>query len=232
MSHTESQTKANMPKTSILQTLRRAKLPVKIALVAVLVLTGWGAYKVFFAKSAGTGGGPRGVTVAVETAPINRGPIRELGLFSGTLIPKTSFTVAPKVSGKVRQLLVDIGDTVRQGQLVAVLEDEEYRQQSSRPKPTSAWPKPTWPKPKATWRWSSGTSTGPNRSTPKGSNRIPSWTRPSPSTKPRKPGQGRRSPGGQPDGRLGNIQAPPLVHPDSGVLGAGQLESATSASGS
>jgi len=118
-----------MPKTPILQTVRRAKLPVIIALVAVLILIGWGAYKIFFAKSGGTGGGPRGITVAVETAPISRGPIRELGLFSGTLIPKTSFTVATKVSGKVRQLLVDIGDTVRQGQLVAVLEDEEYRQQ-------------------------------------------------------------------------------------------------------
>ncbi|MBN1940494.1 MAG: efflux RND transporter periplasmic adaptor subunit [Candidatus Aminicenantes bacterium] len=118
-----------MPKSSIAQTLRRAKLPVQIALAAALILIGWGVYEVFFAKSGSSGGGPRGITVAVETAPINRGPIQDLGLFSGTLIPKTSFTVATKVSGKVRQLLVDIGDTVRQGQLVAVLEDEEYRQQ-------------------------------------------------------------------------------------------------------
>jgi RND family efflux transporter MFP subunit len=128
MSNNDSQMKTPEPKKSTVETVRRAKLPVKIALAVVLILAGFGAYKIFFTK-AKSGGGPRGITVAVETAAIVRGPIRDLGLFSGTLIPKTSFTVAPKVSGKVKRLLVDIGDTVRQGQLVAVLEDEEYRQQ-------------------------------------------------------------------------------------------------------
>ena len=123
-----SQARVAMPKQPFFQILRRAKLPVKIALAAVLIAAGWGAYKVFFAKG-GPQNGPRNVMVAVETAEIRRGPIREVGLFSGTLIPKTSFTVAPKISGRIKQLLVDIGDTVRQGQLVAVLEDDEYRQQ-------------------------------------------------------------------------------------------------------
>ena len=116
-----------MTKTPIIQTIRRAKLPVKIALAAALVLVGWGVYRIF--SGGKTGGGPQGISVAVETAAIRRGPIQDLGLFSGTLIPKTSFTVASKISGRIEQLLVDIGDTVRQGQLVAVLEDDEYRQQ-------------------------------------------------------------------------------------------------------
>lgn len=116
-----------MPKTTLLSVLRRAKPPVKIALAAVLILAGWGAVRLFFGKK--TVEGPRGISVAVETAPVRRGPIQDLGLFSGTLIPKTSFTVASKISGRIKQLLVDIGDTVRQGQLVAVLEDDEYRQQ-------------------------------------------------------------------------------------------------------
>jgi len=119
-----------MQKKSLVQTVLKSSPVVKIALVAVLVLAGWGIYKLFFAKAASQGGGPRGVTVAIETAPIRRGPIRDLGLFSGTLIPKTSFTIAPKISGKIKQLLVDIGDTVRQGQLVAVIEDDEYQQQA------------------------------------------------------------------------------------------------------
>lgn len=118
-----------MPRKSIIQNVRRAKPAVKVVLAATLVLAGWGIYKLFFARGGETGGGPPGITVAVETTAVRRGPIRELGLFSGTLIPKTSFTVAPKISGKIKQLLVDIGDTVRQGQLVAVLEDDEYRQQ-------------------------------------------------------------------------------------------------------
>jgi RND family efflux transporter MFP subunit len=68
-------------------------------------------------------------TVAVDIAPIVEGPIRDLGLFSGTLIPKAQFVVAPKVSGKLKKLYVDIGDRLTNGQLVAQIEDEEYQQQ-------------------------------------------------------------------------------------------------------
>jgi len=37
--------------------------------------------------------------------------------------------VAPKVSGKLKKLYVNIGDRVTRGQVVAQLDDEEYRQQ-------------------------------------------------------------------------------------------------------
>jgi len=73
--------------------------------------------------------GQRGIAVAVEIAPIEKGAIRDAAQFSGTLIPKSQFTVAPKISGRLNQLLVDIGDLIRRNQLVAVLEDEEYQQQ-------------------------------------------------------------------------------------------------------
>ncbi|MHB8093797.1 MAG: efflux RND transporter periplasmic adaptor subunit [Candidatus Aminicenantales bacterium] len=118
-----------MKKSPIIQFLAKSSPVVKIALVIVLALAGWGVYKIVFPSGAGGAAGPRGVTVAVEIEPIHRGPIKDLGLFTGTLIPKTSFTIAPKISGKLKQLLVDIGDTVKQGQLVAVIEDEEYQQQ-------------------------------------------------------------------------------------------------------
>jgi multidrug efflux pump subunit AcrA (membrane-fusion protein) len=51
------------------------------------------------------------------------------GNFSGTLAPKSQFMVAPKISGRLNKLLVDIGDRVIRDQLIAVLDDEEYRQQ-------------------------------------------------------------------------------------------------------
>lgn len=73
--------------------------------------------------------GQRMGTVAVEVAPIVEGPIRDLGLFSGTLVPKSQFIVAPKISGKLEKLYVDIGDRLTNGQLVAQIEDEEYEQQ-------------------------------------------------------------------------------------------------------
>jgi RND family efflux transporter MFP subunit len=80
-----------------------------------------------------SGGGPaagqRGAAVAVEIAAIERGGIRDIGVFSGTLIPKSYFTVVPKISGRIKDLYVDIGDRLARGQLVATLEDEEYQQQ-------------------------------------------------------------------------------------------------------
>jgi RND family efflux transporter MFP subunit len=55
--------------------------------------------------------------------------IRDVGVFTGSLIPKSQFVVAPKVSGWLKQLLVNVGDTVQQNQLIAVLDDEEFTQQ-------------------------------------------------------------------------------------------------------
>jgi len=95
------------------------------AIAAVAAL--WFLGDVLTGKSEG--GGPRQGTVAVDIAPIVEGPIKDLGTFSGTVIPKSQFVVAPKVSGKLKKLYVDIGDGVKNGQLVAQLEDEEYQQQ-------------------------------------------------------------------------------------------------------
>jgi RND family efflux transporter MFP subunit len=77
----------------------------------------------------GQAGGPGGAAVAVEIAAVERGGIRDIGTFSGTLIPKSYFTVVPKISGRIKELFVDIGDRLTRGQLVALLEDEEYQQQ-------------------------------------------------------------------------------------------------------
>ncbi|MGZ5478665.1 MAG: efflux RND transporter periplasmic adaptor subunit [Candidatus Aminicenantales bacterium] len=77
----------------------------------------------------GTAAGERGAAVAVEIGAVERGGIRDIGTFSGTLIPKSYFTVVPKISGRIKELYVDIGDRLSRGQLVALLEDEEYQQQ-------------------------------------------------------------------------------------------------------
>ena len=67
--------------------------------------------------------------MAVEIAPIQKSSLRDLARFTGTLTAKSNVVVAPKIAGRLNRLLVDIGDPVRSGQLLAVLEDEEYRQQ-------------------------------------------------------------------------------------------------------
>jgi RND family efflux transporter MFP subunit len=113
-----------------LKDIKHLTLPVKALLgagVIAMAAAGWFAAKGLAKKSQAAG--PRAGTVAVEIAPIVEAPIRDLGLFSGTLIPRSQFVVAPKVSGKLQKLYVDIGDRIRKGQLVAQIEDDEYQQQ-------------------------------------------------------------------------------------------------------
>ncbi len=116
--------------TKNLKDIKNLTLKTKILLgfgLITVVVAGWFVVKSLTGASQGTG--PRAGTVAVEIAPIVEGRIVDLGLFSGTIIPKSQFVIAPKVSGKLKKLYVDIGDRLRNGDLVAQLEDEEYQQQ-------------------------------------------------------------------------------------------------------
>ncbi len=67
--------------------------------------------------------------MAIETRPIRKDAIRDIGIFTGSLLPKSQFIVAPKVAGWLKKLLVNIGDTVQQNQVIAILDDEEFTQQ-------------------------------------------------------------------------------------------------------
>lgn len=64
----------------------------------------------------------------VEVAAIQRGPIELRRTFSGALEATAEFVVAPKVSGVVEVVSVDISDPVKRGQVVAKLDDDEYVQ--------------------------------------------------------------------------------------------------------
>lgn len=64
----------------------------------------------------------------VAVAPIERGPIALERVYAGTLEARAELVVAPRIAGRVDRLLVDLGDTVRRGQLVAELESAELRE--------------------------------------------------------------------------------------------------------
>jgi RND family efflux transporter MFP subunit len=66
--------------------------------------------------------------VPVEVAPIEQGQIERLRSFSGTLQAHSEVVVAPKVSGRIEQLYVDLADTVTRNQVVARLDNDEYVQ--------------------------------------------------------------------------------------------------------
>ena len=107
--------------------INRKKILIILSLLAVLFVA-WKIYqKLSTGSSSGAGAGD--TAVAVEIVPITIGSLRDMADYTGTLRAKTRVIVAPKIAGRLNQLKVDIGDKVRSGQLLAVLEDEEYRQQ-------------------------------------------------------------------------------------------------------
>ncbi len=108
---------------------KRRTQVVAVVMAVFLGYVGWEAYRRAKAAASDQPQTQRAVSVAVEIGPVVTGSITDVGQFSGTLIPKSSFTVVPKISGRLKRLLIDIGDTVSRGQLVAVLEDEEYQQE-------------------------------------------------------------------------------------------------------
>ncbi len=66
--------------------------------------------------------------IPVEVADIQVGDIELRRTFSGTLQAFTEFVVAPKVSGRIEQIDVDLADIVIRGQVVARLDNDEYVQ--------------------------------------------------------------------------------------------------------
>jgi RND family efflux transporter MFP subunit len=105
-----------------------------LAAVAILALVGWRVYLVArpapqAAAAGGGNGGPRSAApVAVEIAQVSRATLRDAILLTGSLGSPSRVEIAAKVPGRLERILVQVGEPVRQGQVLAQLEDEEYRQ--------------------------------------------------------------------------------------------------------
>lgn len=75
-------------------------------------------------------GGARVVTVSVTEA--RTGQLRDVLLLTGALKPKEQVDVTAKVTGRLLKLHLKIGDTIREGDLIAELEGDEMQQQVNR----------------------------------------------------------------------------------------------------
>jgi RND family efflux transporter MFP subunit len=100
-----------------------------LLVLAIIVMAGWQLYSRITASDIEEKPSRPAVSVAVETKPIDKDSIRDIGVFTGSLEPKSQFAVAPKVAGWLKELPVDVGDTVDRNQVIAVLDDEEFAQQ-------------------------------------------------------------------------------------------------------
>ena len=105
----------------------------KICFILIILvglgLLGWQIYEKASASRKGFKRERRNVPVAVQVELVKKASIKEVGNFTGSLDPLSECILAPKIAGRLEKILVNIGDTVKGGQLVAVLDDDEYRQQ-------------------------------------------------------------------------------------------------------
>ena len=102
------------------------------SLVFLIILGLLGRQIVVQVRSAGTDGrhqrGPSATPVSIEK--VTRQTVQHVGRFTGSLLPVAKFIIAPKISGRLEKLRVNIGDEVTAGTIIAELEDDEYRQQT------------------------------------------------------------------------------------------------------
>lgn len=105
------------------------KFVILVVFLALLGLLGWEVYTKVTAPSTGEGRPQGKPSVAVEIQPVKTGTIRDVGVFTGTLHPRSRFLVAPKIGGRLESLPVHVGDSIAPGMLVAVLDEGEYAQQ-------------------------------------------------------------------------------------------------------
>jgi len=97
-------------------------ISVIIAAAAICVLAWRGHHRTATVEAAP---GPP----AAEVALVQRGDIDQVLTLAGQFQPYQMVDVHPKVSGFIRRIYVDIGDRVRQGQTLAVLEVPELKAQ-------------------------------------------------------------------------------------------------------
>ncbi|MEN0035486.1 MAG: efflux RND transporter periplasmic adaptor subunit [Cellvibrio sp.] len=85
----------------------------KAGIVLLLVLVVWGIKHIWFTEPPAP---------QVATAPVVRGDIEETVLATGTIGAAKLVSVGAQVTGQVKLLNVQLGDTVKQGQLIAEID--------------------------------------------------------------------------------------------------------------
>lgn len=107
--------------------IRKTTIAFVLVLAALIV---WRVANGVKQMLSGAGAKQAAVATAVATTAVSQATIRDVAEFVGTLVPHSEFIVAPKIASRLEDLRADVGDTVRQGQLIAALDDAEYVQEA------------------------------------------------------------------------------------------------------
>ena len=94
-----------------------------------ILLIGFGAYRLIGRSAAEAGEEPTGDVAAAAVARVERGPIENTLEIAGEFKPFEDVDVHAKVSGYIKKIYVDVGDHVKSGQTLAILEVPELSAQ-------------------------------------------------------------------------------------------------------
>lgn len=106
----------------------------KLVLAGVFLLAGLIVFRLYQEWPADDAAGgvqmpPGGFSRTVNSAVAEYGAVSEAVTLVGSLRAQEQVEVNPRVSGRVKRILVDIGDRVQAGELLAEIEDDELLQQ-------------------------------------------------------------------------------------------------------
>ncbi|MGI5861139.1 MAG: efflux RND transporter periplasmic adaptor subunit [Myxococcales bacterium] len=96
--------------------------------LALLGVIGWRVVEVVGARRAPRAGGDE--VVLVRTGKVRRADLAEKLAFHGSIRPLNEVEVYPKLGGRIERLEVQVGDKVKAGQLLAVVEHKEIAWQA------------------------------------------------------------------------------------------------------
>ncbi|MBX3684272.1 MAG: biotin/lipoyl-binding protein, partial [Thauera sp.] len=90
-----------------------------LILVPLLLAGGWYGRSAFI--------GERDPTTNYQFTTVQRGDVEDVVTATGTLQPRDYVDVGAQVSGQLRKIHVEVGDTVEAGQLLAEIDPTVYR---------------------------------------------------------------------------------------------------------
>jgi RND family efflux transporter MFP subunit len=106
------------------------KIMIGMVVILLASLLGLRIIQKFRGSGAGAKSGPlKSTTLAVAIQPVCMETIRDHREFTGSISPQSQFIIAPKVAGRLEKLRVNIGQEVKNGDLIVQIDSLEYTQQ-------------------------------------------------------------------------------------------------------
>lgn len=99
-----------------------------MAIVLAVGGVGWAFYYTRESDTVQGFSGPPRVAPMIEVARVARDDIEKVVHFSATVEPDEIVVVLPKISGQIEEFVVDLGDSVQQGDVIAIIDSAEIKQ--------------------------------------------------------------------------------------------------------